>query len=42
MALRYDYRAFEACRDEHHAPFAAYYEAQLPASRTLVERLREG
>jgi hypothetical protein len=34
--------AFEACRDAHHAPNAAYYEAQLPASRALVERLRKG
>jgi tetratricopeptide (TPR) repeat protein len=31
--------AFETCRDAHHAPKAAYYEAQLPASRALVERL---
>ena len=34
--------AFETCRDAHHAPYAAFYEAQLPASRTLVERLRKG
>jgi hypothetical protein len=34
--------AFETCRDAHHAPNAAYYEAQLPATRALVERLRKG
>jgi dTDP-4-amino-4,6-dideoxygalactose transaminase len=34
--------AFETCRDAHHAPRAAYYQAQLPASRALVERLRKG
>ena len=34
--------AFETCRDEHHAPNAAYYERQLPASRALVEHLRKG
>jgi hypothetical protein len=34
--------AFETCRDAHHAPNAAYYEAQLPASRALVGRLRKG
>jgi hypothetical protein len=31
--------AFETCRDANHAPNAAYYEAQLPAARALVERL---
>jgi tetratricopeptide (TPR) repeat protein len=34
--------AFETCRDAHHSPNAAYYEAQLPAARALVERLRKG
>jgi hypothetical protein len=34
--------AFETCRDAHHASCAAYYEAQLPAARALVERLRKG
>jgi hypothetical protein len=28
--------AFETCRDAHHAPNAAYFEAQLPAARVLV------
>jgi hypothetical protein len=32
--------AFETYRG-HHAPNAAYYEAQLPAARALVERLRK-
>jgi hypothetical protein len=34
--------AFETYRDAHHAPDAAHYEAHLPASRALVERLRKG
>jgi hypothetical protein len=34
--------AFEACRDAHLAPDASYYDAQLPAARALVERLRKG
>jgi hypothetical protein len=34
--------AFETCRNAHHGPNAAYYEAQLPAARALVERLRKG
>jgi len=34
--------AFETFRDAHHALEAAYYEAQLPAGRALVERLRKG
>jgi hypothetical protein len=34
--------AFETCREAHHAPKAAYYEAQVPASQALVERLRKG
>jgi hypothetical protein len=34
--------AFEACRDARHAPNAAFYEAQLPAAQTLVDRLRKG
>jgi hypothetical protein len=34
--------AFETFRDAHHAPNAAFYEAQLPAARALVERLRKG
>jgi hypothetical protein len=34
--------AFETCRDAHDAPDAAYYEAELPAARALVERLRKG
>jgi hypothetical protein len=34
--------AFETCRDAHHAPNAAYYEAQLPAVEALVDRLRKG
>ncbi len=33
--------AFETLRDAHHAPNAAYYEAQLPSARALVERLRK-
>src|SRR5580658_2021803 len=28
--------AFETFRDAHHAPNAAYYEAELPAVRALV------
>ena len=34
--------AFETCRDAHHAPAAAYFEAQLATARALVERLRKG
>jgi Tetratricopeptide repeat len=34
--------AFEAYRDAHVAPNAAYYEAQLSESRALLERLRRG
>jgi hypothetical protein len=34
--------AFETSRDAHHAPNATFYEAQLPAARALVERLRKG
>jgi hypothetical protein len=34
--------AFETSRDAPHAPYAAYYEAQLPAARAVVERLRQG
>jgi len=33
--------AFETPRDGGHAPFAAFYEAQLPKARTLVARLTE-
>ena len=28
------------CRDAHHAPWASYFEAQLPDTRALVKRLR--
>ena len=34
--------AFETFRDAHQAPNADYYEAQLPTSRALAERLRKG
>jgi tetratricopeptide (TPR) repeat protein len=34
--------AFETCRDAHYARAAAIFEAQLPAARALVERLRKG
>jgi tetratricopeptide (TPR) repeat protein len=33
--------AFETSRDAHHVPNATYYEAQLPAARALVARLRK-
>jgi hypothetical protein len=32
--------AFETMRDGGHAPYAAYYERQLPRARALVARLR--
>ena len=32
--------AFETMRDGGHAPYAAYYEQQLPTARALVTRLR--
>jgi hypothetical protein len=32
--------AFETMRDGGHAPYAAYYEQQLPRARALVARLR--
>jgi hypothetical protein len=42
QALSQIIAAFETCRDAHHAPNAAYYEAQLPAAQALVDRLRKG
>jgi hypothetical protein len=41
QALSQIIAAFETFRDAHHAPAADYYEAQLPASRALVEHLRK-
>jgi len=32
--------AFETMRDGGHAPYAAYYEGQLPSARALAVRLR--
>jgi hypothetical protein len=31
--------AFETMRDGGHAPYAAYYEQQLPTARAIVARL---
>ena len=42
LALTQITKAFETCSKAHHAPCAGYYEAQLPAARALVERLRKG
>jgi tetratricopeptide (TPR) repeat protein len=42
LALTQITAAFETCRAAHHEPNAAYYEAQLPPARALVERLRKG
>jgi hypothetical protein len=32
--------AFETLHDGGHAPYAAYYEQQVPRARALVARLR--
>jgi hypothetical protein len=40
-ALRQIDVAFTAMGDGGHAPFAAYYEAQLPKARALVDRLSQ-
>ena len=42
LALDQITKAFETYSEAHHAPYTAYYEAQLPAARALVERLRKG
>ena len=42
LALSQITKAFETCSKAHHAPCAAYCEAQLPAARALVERLGKG
>jgi tetratricopeptide (TPR) repeat protein len=42
QALAQITEAFETCRDAHDALNAAFYEAQLPAARALIERLRKG
>ena len=34
--------ALATMRESEHAPFAAYYEAQLPRARALVDRLAGG
>jgi hypothetical protein len=42
LALAQITAAFVTLRDVHFAPNAARYEAELPAARALVERLRKG
>jgi tetratricopeptide (TPR) repeat protein len=42
QALAQITEAFETCRDAHDAANAAFYEAQLPAARALIEKLRKG
>jgi tetratricopeptide (TPR) repeat protein len=42
LALAQITAAFVTLRDAHFAPNAARYEAELPAARALVERLRKG
>jgi tetratricopeptide (TPR) repeat protein len=42
LALTQITAAFQSCSEAHHEPNAAYFDAQLPAARALVERLRKG